>query len=56
MKSHEMQDFFDFFNEAEITPEELLYEVEDALCKINPKSKLWHALLTFADFLERLVY
>ncbi|MBD5302379.1 MAG: hypothetical protein HDS16_05210 [Bacteroides sp.] len=53
----------DFLAEAQLTPEELYEEIQTALSDIhslrnksnkNKVLKIWHTLLTVADFLERI--
>lgn len=44
----------DFLIEADITPEQLKDEIEDAMSEIDPSEPLWHTLLTIADFFETI--
>lgn len=44
----------DFLTAAGITPEELYDEIQDAMSEVDPKTPLWHTLLTITDFLETI--
>lgn len=54
MSRYDFTDASDFLVGAGITPEELCIEVQDAMSEIEPKTPLWHTLLTIADFLETI--
>ena len=52
MSRYDYSGVIDFLEGAEITPRELIGEIEDAMAELDPKSGLWHTLLTCADMLE----
>lgn len=52
MSRYDYSGVVDFLEGAEITPRELIGEIEDAMAELDPKSGLWHTLLTCADMLE----
>ena len=55
MKHYDFTAAVDFLeHEANITPEELKDEIEDAMTEVDPATPLWHTLLTCADLLERI--
>lgn len=54
MSRYDFTDASDFLVGAGITPEELYDEVVDAMSEVDPKTPLWHTLLTIADFLETI--
>lgn len=54
-RRYDFENAIDFLeNEAGLTPQDLRYEIEDAMSDLEPKTSLWHTLLTAADFLERI--
>ena len=54
MARYDFTDASDFLVGAGITREELFDEVQDAMSEVDPKTPLWHTLLTIADFLETI--
>lgn len=64
MSRYDLSEALDFLeNEAEMTPDQLYEEIQEAMSEIhslrnkqNAKkiSSIWHTLLTCADFLERI--
>lgn len=54
MSRYDFTEAMDFLDEAEIAPEKLRDEIEDAMSELDPATPLWHTLLTVADFLERI--
>ena len=54
MSKYDFAEAVSFLKEAQITPRELRDEIEDAMSEIDPRTPLWHTLLTCADFLETI--
>ncbi len=55
MTRYDFTDASDFLVAVGITPEELYSEVVDSMGEVDPKTPLWHTLLTLADFIECIV-